>query len=182
MHHALNGNPATIFLTGFMGSGKSTLGKELALQLGAPFYDLDDYVERETGLRIPAIFQNYGEDYFRAKEANLLRALISEIDGGVVATGGGTPCFHDNMEFLLGRGFTVYLRVSAGVLFQRIDRESRPLLKDVPHKQQYKFIFRTLSQREKFYSRAHCLIDSDHISVDDIIDCWRKFYRLPELS
>jgi len=124
-----------IYLIGFMGSGKSTTGKKLASGLGWSFVDLDKKIEEETGRKIPEIFSKQGEEYFREVERRVLRAMesLSEV---VISTGGGAPCYHDNMEHMLGNGITIYLKLTPVQLKQRlaVSKGERPLIKDVKGK------------------------------------------------
>lgn len=113
------------------GSGKSTAGKFLAGELGLPFLDLDAVIEQEEGLPIPEIFGGKGETYFRELEARCLRKVLEGPSGKVLATGGGAPCFHKNMEVILEKGLSVYLEVPFEELAKRLFAEGvekRPLL------------------------------------------------------
>src|SRR5437773_11285939 len=101
-------NPKFIFLMGFMGSGKTFFGKQLAQLLNYEFIDLDELIGKNEGATIAEIFFSKGEAYFRSKESSLLKSL-SQNENAVIATGGGTPCFHDNMKWMNEHGITVYL-------------------------------------------------------------------------
>lgn len=138
----------TIFLIGMMGSGKSTIGARLADLLGLPFIDTDAAIEKKEGRTIQQIFEQEGEVYFREKEQQLLQQLPQQ--AGVVACGGGLPCFYDNMELLKSKGIVVYLEASAEQLFERIKGDDlRPKLLDVN-------AFKLLkAQREATYQKAH---------------------------
>ena len=124
--------PSLIYLIGFMGSGKSTTGKKLADRLKWSFIDLDERIELETGMKIPDIFSKHGELYFRKVESEILRSLISE-SKTVISTGGGTPCFADNMKYMLETGLTIYLKMTPGQLNSHLISSSgeRPLIKDI---------------------------------------------------
>ena len=149
-----------IFLIGFMGSGKSTTGRRLSSRLKWSFVDLDEVIERNEGMNIPAIFSVKGESFFRELESKALRELQSE-SRIVISTGGGTPCFGDNMEFMLESGLTIYLRMTPSSLKRRLARssEGRPLLKDIDKRDLEGYITAKLSDREKWYSRAEITID-----------------------
>ncbi len=121
---------ARLYLLGMPGSGKSTLGRQLAQAWGWGFTDLDETIAQDVGLSIPEIFARHGEDFFREAEASALRAC--QTAPLVVATGGGTPCFHDNLALMNTRGLTVWLAVSLAELNRRLQQSTphapRPLL------------------------------------------------------
>ena len=143
-----------------MGSGKSTVGKKLASGLEWSFIDLDKRIEENTGMKIPDIFSHNGEAYFRKVEAEVLRSLESETDI-VVSTGGGTPCFGDNMSFMLGTGLTIYLKLTPGQLKSRLSVSSgeRPLIKNISKNKLKGYIEEKLAEREKWYNQAGIIID-----------------------
>jgi shikimate kinase len=149
-----------IFLIGFMGSGKSTTGKKLASHLKWSFIDLDKTIENMTGMKIRDIFSEKGEAYFRLTEADALQGMESE-SNAVISTGGGTPCFGNNMDFMLRTGLTVYLRMTPLMLKSRLADSSdhRPLLKDIDKEDLEEYIAGKLSEREKWYSRAEIIVD-----------------------
>ncbi|MFI5135670.1 MAG: shikimate kinase [Chitinophagales bacterium] len=122
-------NPKLIFLIGFMGSGKTSVGKKLAALLSAEFVDLDEVIELKESKTISQIFQELGEEYFRERESQCLQSL-SEKSNAVIATGGGVPYFHDNMKWMNENGVTVYLQTNSEILFGRLKSEiaHRPLL------------------------------------------------------
>ena len=144
-----------IFLIGFMGSGKSVFGKKLSLALKVPFIDLDEKIEKHEKKTVPEIFQKKGENYFRTVEAEVLRKTKRYPDA-VIATGGGTSCFLDNMKWMNENGITIYLNAPAGELYHRLlsDRENRPLLSSLSDVALLEFIMGTLSRRESFYLQA----------------------------
>lgn len=144
-----------IFLIGFMGSGKSTVGKRLASGLGWSFIDIDREIEKKEGITIPDIFSEKGETFFREIESEMLRSVAGK-DNVVISAGGGTPCFGGNMDFMLENGLTVYLKLSPGQLYGRLLRESsqRPLLKDIKKENLLVYIENKLAEREKCYNRA----------------------------
>ena len=117
-----------IFLIGFMGSGKTTLGKKLARVLGYDFVDLDKVIEEESGVSVPDYFSRHGEDAFRQLERDCLRTRLPA-GPVVVATGGGAPCYFDNMDWMNEHGVTVYLMLPPGVLASRLNgSRNRPLI------------------------------------------------------
>lgn len=149
-----------IFLTGFMGSGKSYLGKLLATRLGFGFVDLDDLIEARMGMPIFQIFEQLGEPAFRKAEAECLRSLA--VRGQiVVATGGGTPCFFENLNWMNENGVTIYLATSPLVLAQRLlsEKAKRPLLAHLQDNALKNFIEGKLTERREFYERCHLQFD-----------------------
>jgi shikimate kinase len=153
-------NSHIIYLIGFMGSGKTTAGKKLASLLGWSFIDLDQKIEDHTGKKIPDIFSNYGEDYFRKIESEVLRTLKSQ-SKTVISTGGGTPCHGNNMDFMLETGLTIYLKLTPSQLNSRLSQSKgeRPLLNELTDSGLQSFIENKLSLREKDYSRAEIHVD-----------------------
>ena len=130
------------FLIGFMGSGKSFVGKRLAEKLNCDFVDLDDYLVEKEGLSIAEIFEKYDENYFREKESIYLSHFFDK-KNIVLATGGGAPCFFDNMKKMCNNGITIYLYISPTLLFERLSKqkEQRPLLKGKTDDELRDFIF-----------------------------------------
>ncbi|HOG57784.1 MAG TPA: shikimate kinase [Bacteroidales bacterium] len=152
--------PDKIFLIGFMGSGKTTTGKKLASRLSWKFIDLDEFIEEDKGMPVAEIFETQGEDWFRTVEAEALRT-VAKADNTVISTGGGTPCFYENMEFMLQNGLTVYLRMTPESLARRLARSSagRPLLKDIDKEELETYIRTKLAEREPWYSMAEIKTD-----------------------
>jgi len=156
-----------IYLIGFMGSGKSTTGRELASALGCSFIDLDKKIEEKAGKSISDIFSHDGEDVFRKTESDVLKNL-QLTEPTVVSTGGGAPCHSDNMEFMAATGITVYLRMTPRQLAARLvnSKSERPLLKDVPNDDLISFIGKKLSLREKYYKRADIIISGKDLNIN----------------
>ena len=158
-----------LFIVGMPGSGKSKLGEELAELLNIPFYDLDEGVEHETGMSIPEIFENKGEKHFRTIESKLLRKFPGLTGHFVLSTGGGAPCFFDNMGFMNEEGKTVFLDVPVSELAQRLianGLEDRPLLKDKSPDELESYLNEQLKQRIHFYKNAMLTISGSEISVE----------------
>ena len=150
-----------------MGSGKTTAGKKLASLLGWSFIDLDKKIEEYTGKTIPEIFSQNGEDYFRDVESEILRNLKSGTNT-VISTGGGTPCYSDNMDFMLETGLTIYLKLTPGQLKSRLSESKgeRPLIKDLDHAEATVFIEEKLADREKWYEQSEIMIEGMDLDIN----------------
>lgn len=163
----MSGKPQIVYLIGFMGSGKTTAGKALASRSGWSFIDLDKKIENHTGKSVPDIFFEHGEDYFRKVESEVL-VNIKASENTVVATGGGTPCYNENMEYMINSGVTVYLQMTPEKLFKRLadSRAERPLIKDLQNEELQSFIEHKLAEREKFYMRSKVIIDGSDPDIN----------------
>lgn len=153
-----------IALVGYMGSGKSTIGKALAAELGLSFTDLDHYIEGRLGQTIPEVFKARGELYFRKKEHELLREWLEANPGGVLALGGGTPCYAGNMDLLLAHTpHVVYLQLSVPGLTARLreEQENRPLVAHLAPEELPEFVGKHLFERAPFYARSPYTIACD---------------------
>ncbi len=148
-----------IFLIGFMGSGKTYWGRRLAPALGCAFLDLDAWIEEGEQRTIADIFAGSGETGFRVLEQQYLHRLAA-LPPAVVATGGGTPCFFDNMDWMKRRGHTIYLETPPGILAGRLKkgRDRRPLLKSLDDAGLEIFIRERLAAREPFYRQAEAIL------------------------
>lgn len=161
-----------IFLIGLPGSGKSTLGKQLALTMKVPFVDLDDEIERSEGMSIPTLFKSKKEDYFRQVESALLVQWCGREGDFVMATGGGAPVFFDNLSLMNKSGITIFLDVPASEIARRVatsGRNDRPLLAKADAeamKDQVEFM---RSQRIRHYQQATHVVQGKAIKADDII-------------
>lgn len=151
-----------VFLIGYMCSGKTTLGRLLAGLTGAEFIDLDEYIEKKAGRSVNEIFRDLGEDGFRGMERDALHDIASS-DNCIIATGGGAPCFYDNLDFMNSCGHCVYLKSSPEALFTRLSRykATRPLLRDKDEAGIRGFISDTLPKREVYYNRASVVFEVD---------------------
>ena len=144
-----------IYLLGFMGSGKSYLGKWLSEKFNLNFLDLDQFIEDSTQLSIPQIFTSIGEEGFRKQEANLLRKT-TDFNQYIISCGGGTPCFHDNMKWIKDHGISIYLKTSEELLFKRLNNQKtgRPLISSMSDDDLRHFISIKITERKKFYEQA----------------------------
>lgn len=159
-----------IFLIGFMASGKTTLGGELASLLGCRFIDMDWYIETKSGLTIKQLFEAKGETYFRSVESESLREIISITDDLVVSTGGGTSCFYGNIDVMNSAGLTVYLRMEVGTLLARLieSKVDRPLLWGKSKDELNDYIIRVLNERKRYYEKAQLIVDADNLTPTEL--------------
>lgn len=171
-----------IFLTGFMGSGKTHIGEILARQLGFAFSDMDLYMEKKVGMSVPAIFETMGENEFRNLERAALESLIGENMDMVISTGGGAPCFFDNMQKMNDHGLTVFLDPSTSVLVKRLVAEiqKRPVLKGQTSESLAGFIETLMLKRRKYYEQSQLIIQSSSSKtiVTKIISYLKNHYTL----
>jgi len=164
-----------VVLTGFMGTGKSSIGKLLAYRLGKSFVDIDKQIEKEMGISIPEIFAKYGEEFFRVKEHEVVER-ISRYKNAVIATGGGVVLNARNMECLRQKGLIICLRANPDVILERTSRRpTRPLLQCENPRQ---VIVDLLAKRQPFYEEADYHVDTSvltpHQITEQIIAYLRK--------
>jgi shikimate kinase len=164
-----------LVLTGYMGSGKSSIGKELAASLNYNFTDLDDQIESAENQTISQIFSTKGEIYFRKKENQVLKELVNTSDKVVIATGGGTPCYGDTMEFLNSHAkvTTIFLKTSVAVLTHRLfaEKSARPLIAHMEDERQLTdFIRKHLFERSFYYSQSDLIVDIHDASIENIVE------------
>jgi shikimate kinase len=167
-----------IFLIGFMGSGKTHIGKQIAQMLDYLFVDTDTLIENTEGSSIAEIFDTKGEIAFRKIESERLKGL-SKWDNIIVATGGGAPCFHDNMVFINNSGITVYLKTSPELLLERLKSESekRPLLRGRSESELLTFIKEKIGEREAFYGQADIIIHQENNEQNIVEDILKAIYE-----
>jgi shikimate kinase len=160
-----------IYLIGYMGSGKSTVGTGLAKALNLDFIDLDHYIESRNHRTIPDIFARDGEAEFRRLEQKALHE-VSEFENIVIATGGGAPCFFDNMEVIKRTGKSLYLNGSPRILADRLmhSKTERPLIKGKTEPELVAFIAETLAKRSEWYTQAESILNFDHdVSTAEVL-------------
>ena len=155
-----------IFICGFMGCGKTTQGKKLAKEMGYYFIDLDDYISNEYDNTITDLFQEVGEDEFRKIESISLQECINDNMKALIATGGGTPCFNNNMDLMKANGKVIYLKMEPEALYNRLfnAKNERPLIKDKANEEMLLYIENLLKVREPFYSKADIITSG--VTVD----------------
>ena len=155
-----------VFLIGYMGSGKTSIGKKLAARLGYGFIDTDKEIEQDYGTTIREMFEREGEAYFRERERELLEKLGGHDGNFIVSTGGGMPCRPGNIELMNSAGLTIYLKMGPEKLASRLKggRDKRPMLKGLNDDELVDFIAQNLEQREPFYGRAAMVLECDDAS------------------
>lgn len=154
-----------IYLTGFMGSGKSTIGLILANSLGYNFLDIDQLIEKEFGISVTEFFQKFGEKEFRKTEKEILKN-ISNLENVIISLGGGTLTSEENLKIIKDSGLLIYLKASPETLFERLKyKTDRPLIKEFVEKGDIEGlknrIINLLAQREKFYNQSDLIIDTE---------------------
>jgi shikimate kinase len=160
-----------IYIIGFMGCGKSTVGKKLATKLGWPFRDTDLMVEGAMGMSVPEIFNSLGEDVFRKKEKEMVEELCQQTNL-VVACGGGVPCYENNLQLLKQSGVVVYLKMTPEAIINRLKtaKSERPLLKNLSGDQLVDKIVFLLDKRSQFYGQAHFVINGINVNLNGLVE------------
>jgi shikimate kinase len=160
-----------IFLIGFMGCGKTHYGRELSQKLSIPFFDLDEKIVEHTGKPIPQIFAEQGEEQFRLLEKEVLFLLTESHETFVMSTGGGTPCFYNNIDYLKKNGTVVWFNCSIDCLHRRLikEKEKRPLISSVSDEQLKAYIIKKSSSRKIFYQQADVIVNEDDITLEKLV-------------
>ena len=156
-----------------MGSGKTSKGKILARQLAYSFADMDAIIEKNEGMTVKDIFSLKGEEWFRIKEREVLLKLGNQEEDLVVSTGGGAPCFFDNMDFINKTGISVYLKMSPLALFKRLkgkENRSRPLLRNMKEEELLNYIKQSLTKREPFYLRSKIILNANGLRIKNLVE------------
>lgn len=164
-----------IFLLGFMGAGKSTIGKFAARKNELEFVDLDAFIEEREGMKIPEIFRTEGENRFREMEREALEAIIADERDLLVSTGGGTPCYFDNIQRMNANGVSLYLDLSSARLTDRLRnaKSQRPLVRNVKGDLQI-FVHKKLLERAPFYSQANIIVPENEAFKKNVAELVRK--------
>lgn len=162
--------PERIYLVGYMGSGKTTTGRQLAALLNYHFIDLDKLIETTYKTSIPLLFKKYDEHAFRLIEQKMLQETKT-YSQTIISTGGGAPCFFDNMDFINQWGISIYLKLSTEALFERLIKaqKNRPLIKNVEEHDLHDHIQKTLKERELYYLKAHIVINALNTGPEEIL-------------
>ena len=162
-----------IFLIGYMGCGKSSLGRKIAKRADMRFVDMDSLIEEREGASVSDIFHYAGEEYFRTKERDIIEEMATTEDDVVISTGGGVPAWGDNMERMNSIGHTVYLRRTAEQIASRLSphgRQKRPKLRGLSDEELVAFMRANMAEREPFYSKARYCIDCAAMSDEELIE------------
>lgn len=159
-----------IYLIGFMGSGKTTVGKKLATQLDLDFIDLDLFIEEKYKISIPDIFDRFDESVFRKIEHETLMETKS-FQNTVISTGGGTPCFYNNMDIINANGTSVYLKLHPKSIQKRLleSKKKRPLVMNKGEDELFNFIQLKLEEREQYYEQAKYTIKAENLEIADLV-------------
>lgn len=172
--------PLKIVLVGLPGAGKSTFGRQLARQLNFTFIDLDHLIEQETGKKISEIFAEEGEGKFRELESHYLSKVLEGIEGFVLSTGGGTPCFNENMELINEKSVSVYLEVSLEELLRRLSKDQlgkRPLFSGLSHGEVILKLKNLLASRETYYLQAKIKLSGDDLSTEHLMSELMAYFK-----
>jgi shikimate kinase len=167
-----------VYLIGFMGSGKTFVGQQLAALLDYLFVDTDSIIENTEGMSVAELFEKEGETGFRKIESERLHGL-AKWDNVIVATGGGAPCFHDNMTHINHSGITVYLKTNPTLLLERLlpEMEKRPLLRGRSEAELLTFIETKVAEREAFYGQADIIINQENNAQNIAQDILKTIYE-----
>lgn len=155
-----------------MGSGKTYWGRLLSDKLGMRFFDLDEQVTEHAGMSIPEIFEADGEEQFRLLEKEVLHILTESHDSFVMACGGGSPCYFNNIEYMNQSGTTVWINTPLETLFERLvkEKDKRPLIKELSDEQLKGFIGKKFSDRRIYYEQARLTVDETPVELQRLID------------
>jgi len=160
-----------IFIIGYMYSGKTTVGKQLAKKLNCEFLDTDALFETQYQTKIPEFFAEHGETAFRTAEREILEQIKNDPNPAVISTGGGLPCFNNNMELMREIGIVVYLEASVGTIYNRFEKSnvSRPLLAGLSKEKAIQKIEHHLHEREPFYKQANITLSAENVNLDVLL-------------
>lgn len=160
-----------IFLIGFMGSGKTHWGRLLSEKLGIRFFDLDEQVTEQAGKPITEIFATEGEEQFRMMEKDILHIITESHDSFVMACGGGSPCYFNNIEYMNQAGTSVWINTPLDTIFSRLIREKdkRPLIKSLSDDQLKSFISKKFADRKIYYEQADVVVDDEPLQLEQLI-------------
>ena len=154
-----------------MGSGKTHWGKILSKQINLPYFDLDEVIAASEKKTVQQIFHDKGEEYFRVKEQEVLEALAEDHDNIIISTGGGTPCFFNNIDFMKQQGKVVWLNTAVDILLERLlkQKHSRPLIKNISDADLKAFIIKKLQDRKMYYEQAHVMLHEETITTESLL-------------
>jgi shikimate kinase len=161
-----------IFLIGFMGCGKSYWGKELSQKLQVPFFDLDEKITEKEEKSITEIFADEGEEYFRMLEKDVLHLMSESHDSFIMACGGGTPCYYNNIDYMKKQGVTIWINCSPDCLHGRLlkEKDHRPLIREMSDDQLLSYIIKKTSDRNIFYQQADVILTENEVTLDTLVE------------
>lgn len=161
-----------IFLIGFMGSGKTHWGRKLSEKLGIRFFDLDEQVSEQAGKTITAIFEEEGEEAFRRMEKEVLHIITESHESFVMACGGGTPCYFNNIGYMNQSGTTVWISTPLETLYERLvqEKDKRPLIRELSEEQLKGFIAKKFADRKIYYEQAQLRVDEQPVQLEQLIE------------
>jgi shikimate kinase len=167
-----------LFLIGFMSSGKSTVGRQLARKLNMEFVDIDNVFEEKYKISISDFFEKFGENKFRELERNILTETI-KTDNILISTGGGTPCFYDNIQLINKSGISIYLKLHPNSIFDRLrnTKKQRPLINKLSETELKEYIIKQLNNREVFYNQANIVLKAENIKINNFYDVLKKIFE-----
>ena len=161
-----------IFLIGFMGSGKTHWGRQLSQKLNIPFFDLDEQIVSHEEKPIAEIFATEGEEYFRLLEKDVLYTITETHDSFVMACGGGTPCYYNNIEYMSKNGTSVWINAPVQTLFERLinEKDTRPLIKNLTNEQLKGYIIKKYADRKIYYEQADVIVDEEPVQLEKLVE------------
>ena len=160
-----------VYLIGFMGCGKTHWGKLLSEKLNLPFFDLDQKIEEHEEKKITEIFEKEGEEYFRLLEKDVLHLLSESHDSFIMATGRGTPCFYNNIDYLKKQGTVVWINCSTDCLYSRLlkMKKERPLISHIADSELKNYIIKKYSGRKIYYQQAHVILPEENLTLETLV-------------
>ncbi len=161
---------SVVFIIGFMTAGKTSEGKRLAKLMNRKFIDLDRLIEEKEKKTVAELFSEKGEEYFREIESKTLQSINIK-DNCIVSCGGGSPCYHNNINWIKENGIAVWLKISVDTVLKRLSetKKVRPLLKNLTGEELKNFINKKMKEREPFYSQAQIQVDTENISIEKLM-------------
>ncbi len=158
-----------------MGTGKSHWGKQWAEEFKMEFFDIDSLIEKEEQASVVDIFEKAGEDYFRVKEASVLRDLLKYEDC-IISCGGGAPCFYDNMSLMNQSGTTIYLTATSQYILEKVllEKEKRPIIKHINEAELLFFIEQKLKERSPFYNQAKISLNAETLDIKSLAPLFKS--------
>lgn len=161
-----------IFLIGFMGSGKTHYGRLLSEKIGLPFFDLDEQISSHAGKSLTDFFEQDGEEAFRLTEKDLLHIITESHESFIMACGGGSPCYFNNIDYMNQEGTTVWINTPTEIIFERLvkEKEKRPLIRDLADEKLKRFIHKKFADRRIYYEQAEIIVEDEPLDMDRLVE------------